>query len=86
MKFIKACANQFRPLGDLAEILAMNKHAPPPISTQWLKVGNSVRAPAPPAKSAVKMQARWHIRPLARTILPPVFALPAAIKNPTPKA
>jgi hypothetical protein len=54
-KIIKACAKQFRSLGDLAEILAMNKNT---LRAHYLypmvKSGQLVRAPEPPAKSTVK--------------------------------
>ena len=54
-KIIKACAKEFRSLGDLAEILAMNKNT---LRAHFLypmvKSGQLVRSPAPPAKSTVK--------------------------------
>ena len=55
MKIIKACTKEFRSLGDLAAILAMNKHT---LRAHYIyplvKSGQLVREPAPPAKSTVK--------------------------------
>lgn len=55
MKIIKACAKEFRSLGDIAAILAMNKHT---LRAHYIyplvKKGQLVREPAPPAKSTVK--------------------------------
>ena len=54
-KIIKACARQFLSLGDLAELLEMNKHT---LRAHYIyplvKSGQLVRDPAPPAKSTVK--------------------------------
>lgn len=54
-KIIKACAKQFLSLGDLAELLAMNKHT---LRAHYIyplvKNGQLIRDPAPPAKSTVK--------------------------------
>lgn len=54
-KIIKACARQFLSLGDLAELLAMNKHT---LRAHYIyplvKSGQLIRDPAPPAKSTVK--------------------------------
>ena len=54
-KVMKACAKEFRSLGDLAEILGMNKHT---LRAHYLypmvKSGQLIREPAPPAKNTVK--------------------------------
>lgn len=54
-KIIKACTKEFLSLGDLAEILAMNKHT---LRAHYIyplvKSGQLIRDPAPPAKSTVK--------------------------------
>ena len=55
MKIIKACAEEFRSLGDLATLLAMNKitlraHYIYPL----VRNGQLLREPAPPAKNTVK--------------------------------
>lgn len=54
-KIIKACAKEFLSLGELAEILSMNKHT---LRAHYIyplvKNGQLVREPAPPAKSTVK--------------------------------
>jgi hypothetical protein len=54
-KIIKACANEFLSLGDLAAILAMNKHT---LRAHYIyplvKNGQIVREPPPPAKRTVK--------------------------------
>ena len=54
-KIIKACTKEFRSLGDLVEILAMNRHT---LRAHYIyplvKSGQLVREPAPPAKSTVK--------------------------------
>jgi hypothetical protein len=55
MKIIKACTKEFLSLGDLAEILAMNKHT---LRAHYIyplvKSGQLIRDPAPPAKRTVK--------------------------------
>lgn len=54
-KIRKACAKEFRSLGELSEILTMNKHT---LRAHYLypmvKSGQLVREPQPPAKSTVK--------------------------------
>ena len=54
-KIIKACSKRFLSLGDLAEILLMNKHT---LRARYIyplvKAGKLVRYPGPPAKSTVK--------------------------------
>lgn len=52
---IEACSNEFLSLGDLAKVLAMNKHT---LRAHYIyplvKTGQLIREPAPPAKSTVK--------------------------------
>lgn len=54
-KIIKACSKEFLSLGDLAELLSMNKHT---LRAHYIyplvKSGQLIREPAPPAKSTVK--------------------------------
>jgi hypothetical protein len=54
-EIIKACSKQFLSLGDLADLLAMNKHT---LRAHYIyplvKSGQLIRDPAPPAKSTVK--------------------------------
>jgi len=54
-KIRKACANDFLSLGELSEILKMNKHT---LRAHYLypmvKGGQLVREPLPPAKNKVK--------------------------------
>jgi len=54
-KIMNACAEEFRSLGYLSEILAMNKHT---LRAHYLypmvRSGQLVREPEPPAKSTVK--------------------------------
>ncbi len=54
-KIIKACSKEFLSLGDLAEILSMNKHT---LRAHYLyplvKSGKLIRNPGPPAKSMVR--------------------------------
>jgi hypothetical protein len=55
MEIIKACSNEFLSLGDLADLLDMNKHT---LRAHYIyplvKSGQLIREPAPPAKSTVK--------------------------------
>lgn len=52
---IDACAEDYLSLGDLAKVLAMNKHT---LRAHYIyplvKAGQLIRKPAPPAKSTVK--------------------------------
>ncbi len=54
-EIIKACSKEFLSLGDLAELLSMNKHT---LRAHYIyplvKSGQLIREPAPPAKSTVK--------------------------------
>lgn len=54
-KIRKACAKNFRSLGELSEILTMNKHT---LRAHYLypmvRSGQLIREPLPPAKSTVK--------------------------------
>ena len=54
-EIIKACSKEFLSLGDLAELLSMNKHT---LRAHYIyplvKSGKLIREPAPPAKSTVK--------------------------------
>jgi hypothetical protein len=54
-QIIKACSKEFLSLGDLANLLAMNKHT---LRAHYIyplvKSGQLIREPAPPAKSTVK--------------------------------
>ena len=54
-KIQKACAKEFRSLGELAELLTMNKHT---LRAYYLypmvKSGLLIREPLPPAKNTVK--------------------------------
>jgi hypothetical protein len=54
-KIRKACAKEFRSLGELSEILTMNKHT---LRAHYLypmvRSGQLVRKPLPPAKNTVK--------------------------------
>jgi hypothetical protein len=55
MEIIKACSKEFLSLGDLADLLVMNKHT---LRAHYIyplvKSGQLIREPAPPAKSTVK--------------------------------
>ena len=54
-KIITACTKEYLSLGDLAEILTMNKHT---LRAHYIyplvRSGQLIRDPAPPAKSTVK--------------------------------
>lgn len=54
-EIIKACSKQFLSLGELAELLSMNKNT---LRAYYIyplvKSGQLIREPAPPAKSTVK--------------------------------
>jgi hypothetical protein len=54
-KIRKACAKEFRSLGELSEILGMNKHT---LRAHYLypmvRSGQLIREPLPPAKNTVK--------------------------------